>query len=46
MQLTATQLPDKKQYESYDNEDERNVRLNQLRALRKNPEYGEYESAS
>lgn len=38
MKLTDTQLPDKRNYESYDNETERNVRLNQLRALQKKPE--------
>ena len=38
MQLSNTILPDKKNYESFDNEQERNIRLNQLRAQRRSPE--------
>lgn len=44
MMLTKTQLPDKRNYESYDSEVERNIRLNQLRAQRKNPESWQYKS--
>lgn len=46
MQLTNTQLPDKRYYETFDNENERDIRLNQLRALRRSPEFWEYQSAN
>ena len=46
MQLTKTQLPDKRNYETYDSESEKNIRFNQLKAQGKKPEQGRYESVN
>ena len=46
MQLSNTRLADKRYYESFDNEWERNIRLNQLRAMQRHPEAWQYESAN
>ena len=46
MQLSNTQLPDKRYYESFDNEHERNVRMNLLKAQRMKVEAWQYESAN
>lgn len=46
MKLTATQLPDKRYYETYTEEMERNIRLRQLRAERRTIEVWDYKSAN
>lgn len=46
MQLTSTQLPDNRYYETFDNENERNMRMNVLKAQRMKIEAWEYESAN
>lgn len=44
MQLTKTQLPDKRTYETYDTESERNIRFNELKNRGHKPEQGRYQS--
>ena len=44
MKLTSTQLPDKRYYETYSEEHERNRRYNELKNKWKKPEQGFYES--
>ncbi len=46
MKLTETQLPDKRYYETFDKESERNVRYNELKNRGKKPEQGFYDSVS
>ena len=46
MQLTKTQLPDKRIYETYDKESERNIRVNELKNVWRKPEVGFYDSIS
>lgn len=38
MQLSKTQLPDKRTYETFNSPSERNIRYNQLKAQGKKPE--------
>ena len=42
MKLTETQLPDKRHYETYNNEIERNKRYQELKNMGKKPEMGGY----
>jgi len=44
MKLTETQLPDKRYYETYSEEYERNRRYNELKNQWKKPEQGFYDS--
>lgn len=46
MQLTKTQLPDKRYYETYDTESERNIRFNELKNRGHKPEQGRYLSVN
>lgn len=46
MRLTQTQLPNKKFYETYDSEGERNRRRNELKNQWHKPEIWQYESIS
>lgn len=46
MKLTSTELPWNQYYESYDDEYERNVRYNVLKAQWRKPIIGQYKSAS
>lgn len=46
MKLTETQLADKRYYETFDNEAERNRRYNELKNQWKKPEQGFYDSMS
>ena len=46
MQLTKTQLPDKRNYETYDSEAEKNRRFNELKNQWRKPEQGFYDSVS
>lgn len=46
MKLTATQLPDNRQYETYSEEYERNRRYNELKNQWKKPEQWQYDSVN
>lgn len=46
MLLTTTQLPDKRNYESYSDELERNKRFQELKNMWKKPEMWGYKSAN
>lgn len=46
MQLSKTQLPDKREYETYSEEYERNRRFNELKNQWKKPEQWKYESVN
>lgn len=46
MKLTSTQLPDKRNYETYNNEAEKNKRYNELKNQWRKPEQGFYDSIS
>lgn len=46
MQLTSTELPDKRHYETFDNEAERNRRYQELKNMWRKPEMGGYKSAN
>ena len=46
MQLTNTELPDRRRYETYDSEAERNARYNELKRRGYKVEQGFYDSVS
>lgn len=46
MQLTKTQLPDERVYETFDSETERNVRYNELKRIKWKVDTGKYQSVN